>query len=130
MGKIYFYIKSLFSGRVANDEFAQSYFLFIFPVFLAPVLLSFVVPAIINPEINIFSQYLLIICFSLSSFVLVSVSVRRLHDLNFTGFAFIVVAAVPILLIWLLVKKGSQGTNLYGSPPQERSLWRVIFNPA
>jgi uncharacterized membrane protein YhaH (DUF805 family) len=46
-------------------------------------------------------------------------AVRRLHDLNSSGW-FVLISFVPfgqLLILWLMFKKGTDGVNDYGEPP-------------
>jgi len=46
-------------------------------------------------------------------------SVRRLHDLNESGW-YVLLTFVPFcqfFILWLMFRKGTQGTNKYGEPP-------------
>ena len=51
----------------------------------------------------------------------IAVAVRRLHDINKTGF-FLLVALIPVVgFIWLLIlflKEGDMGDNQYGTDPK------------
>ena len=47
-------------------------------------------------------------------------AVRRLHDLNSSGW-FLLISFVPfgqLLILWLMFKKGTDGVNDYGEPPE------------
>jgi uncharacterized membrane protein YhaH (DUF805 family) len=47
-------------------------------------------------------------------------AVRRLHDLNSSGW-FVLISFVPfgqLLILWLMFKKGTDGVNNYGEPPE------------
>lgn len=47
-------------------------------------------------------------------------AVRRLHDLNSSGW-FVLISFVPfgqLLILWLMFKKGTDGVNDYGEPPR------------
>ena len=47
-------------------------------------------------------------------------AVRRLHDLNSSGW-YVLISFVPfgqLLILWLMFKKGTDGVNDYGEPPQ------------
>lgn len=51
----------------------------------------------------------------------IAVAVRRLHDINKTGF-FLLVGLIPVIgFIWLLIlflKEGDKGDNQYGTDPK------------
>jgi uncharacterized membrane protein YhaH (DUF805 family) len=47
-------------------------------------------------------------------------SIRRLHDLNASGW-YVLLTFAPFgqfLILWLMFKKGTEGVNRYGEPPQ------------
>jgi uncharacterized membrane protein YhaH (DUF805 family) len=47
-------------------------------------------------------------------------AVRRLHDLNSSGW-FVLISFIPfgqLLILWLMFKKGTDGVNDYGEPPE------------
>jgi len=47
-------------------------------------------------------------------------SIRRLHDLNASGW-YVLLTFVPfgqLLILWLMFKKGTTGPNKYGPPPE------------
>jgi uncharacterized membrane protein YhaH (DUF805 family) len=46
-------------------------------------------------------------------------AVRRLHDLNSSGW-YVLITFLPfgqLLILWLMFKKGTPGPNKYGEPP-------------
>jgi len=47
-------------------------------------------------------------------------AVRRLHDLNSSGW-YVLISFAPfgqLLILWLMFKKGTDGVNDYGEPPE------------
>lgn len=47
-------------------------------------------------------------------------SIRRLHDLNASGW-YVLLTFAPfgqLLILWLMLKKGTEGPNKYGNPPE------------
>ena len=47
-------------------------------------------------------------------------AIRRLHDLNASGW-YVLLTFVPFgqfLILWLMFKKGTVGSNKYGDPPE------------
>ena len=61
--------------------------------------------------------FILLIIYILQYFPL---AVRRLHDLNASGW-FVLISFIPfgqLLILWLMFKKGTDGVNDYGEPPQ------------
>lgn len=50
----------------------------------------------------------------------IPLAIRRLHDLNASGW-YILLSFVPfgqLLILWLMFKKGTDGPNKYGDPPE------------
>ncbi|MCT4565357.1 MAG: DUF805 domain-containing protein [Maledivibacter sp.] len=113
----------LFNGRINRKKYI--FYQLVFPILILP--LSFY-----NPD-NIF-LILIKTCLNLSiAIILVSKSVQRLHDMNFSG----VVVLIPLILgflgnfldslifpmivlgyyIHLMIKKGTIGPNKYGDDP-------------
>jgi uncharacterized membrane protein YhaH (DUF805 family) len=56
----------------------------------------------------------------ISIFQYFPLAVRRLHDFNVEGW-FVLISFVPfgqLLILWLMFKKGTDGVNNYGEPPE------------
>lgn len=50
-----------------------------------------------------------------------SLAIRRLHDLNTSGW-YVLLTFIPFgqfLILWLMFKKGTEGTNRYGEQPKD-----------
>ena len=50
----------------------------------------------------------------------IPLAIRRLHDLNASGW-YVLLTFVPFgqfLILWLMFKKGTVGSNKYGDPPE------------
>ena len=52
---------------------------------------------------------------------LIPPSVRRLHDINLSGWFAIIAFVIPLLFIPLLVLPGIPGTNKYGDDPKPQA---------
>lgn len=77
----------------------------------------------IEKENNLSSiLFLLIIVFFMyiSIFQYLPLAIRRLHDLNASGW-YVLLTFAPFgqfLILWLMFKKGTEGPNKYGNPPE------------
>ena len=113
------FFKKLFSlkGRSNRTEYI---------VRLLLTTLVFVIGSYTVNEINNINLlgvlYLAAIC--ISSTVLMwqyfPLSVRRLHDINVSGW-YVFLTFVPFcqfFILWLMFKKGTEGVNRYGEPPK------------
>ena len=65
-----------------------------------------------------------VLTISISSFIIIiqyfPLAIRRLHDLNASGW-YVLLTFVPFgqfLILWLMFKKGADGSNKYGDPPK------------
>ena len=66
--------------------------------------------------------YVILICGSgvIMFFQYFPLAIRRLHDLNASGW-YVLLTFAPFgqfLILWLMFKKGTEGVNRYGEPPQ------------
>ncbi len=98
-----------FSGRTARKE----YWMF--------VLINFVISVVIGVVGNAINMEMLSTLYSLAVMIPgLAVSIRRLHDINKSGWM-LLVSLIPIVgLIWLIVlmaTKGDEGENQYGPAP-------------
>jgi uncharacterized membrane protein YhaH (DUF805 family) len=106
-----------FEGRSTRTEF---WVFFFGTVLLAlPLVVLDVVMETYNPEIGLgpFTGLFLILGFIPS----ISLSVRRLHDADFSGWWFfigLVPIAGPIIQLILLVLNGTEGANRFGADPR------------
>ena len=95
-----------FKGRASRSEFY--YWILFSYLFL-----------IISIMINETLAGLIILTFIPS----ISISVRRLHDLDRTGWWTLVSILLPFVIIYLMAKKGTKGKNSYGEDPiEDKSL--------
>ena len=61
----------------------------------------------------------LLFCAITMFFQYIPLAVRRLHDLNSSGW-YVLITFLPfgqLLILWLMFKKGTLGPNKYGEPP-------------
>ncbi len=113
-------LKRLFncSGRATRQEFWY-YHLFLFLVLLFPVIVFFFIAVLFFPDSDAASTVLavyMIVLPMLTPFLIVSVSVRRLHDLGLKGdwMGLCLFPPVNFLLLIYLVKDSQAGVNEYG----------------
>lgn len=71
------------------------------------------------------------IIYLLSFPIFVALSVRRLHDMDWSGWL-VLLTFVPLANIFmglcLLFKKGTDGPNQYGPPQPDREIWATVLN--
>jgi len=98
-----------FSGRARRKE----WFLFVF-LHLIMTFIFYKVNTIIEFAYGIEMTYNLVILYSLLVFIpLIAVTVRRLHDVDKSGW-YILVPFYNLVLVW---SKGEEGLNNYGEDP-------------
>lgn len=113
------FIRNLFSfkGRASRKEYIVKLITIVIVFFILQLNLEY---------INANAPWALIIlaCISvllayISIFQYFPLAVRRLHDFNASGW-FVLISFVPfgqLLILWLMLKKGTEGVNNYGEPP-------------
>ena len=119
---------NLFHGRISRGNFAVA------ATFLLPVFLAVVFLLQMFFEKGLISQSFLAIVSNLffwSLFVFsISLSVRRLHDIEKSGW-YILLHAIPLVNIifafWLLFKTSDVQTNQYGEPPNTKIGYKNIL---
>lgn len=119
------YIKNLFTknlfsfrGRASRKEYICRVLFFIFLLFINRDLSRYN-PYPTPPYLAILSVilFILLAMYMLQYFPL---AVRRLHDFNVEGW-FVLISFIPfgqLLILWLMFKKGTDGVNDYGEPPE------------
>ena len=114
------FIRNLFSfkGRASRKEYIYR---------ILPILFLY----FINKDLGLYnrnpiSNYLLLLEWLLLILLFIYIlqylplAVRRLHDLNSSGW-FVLISFIPfgqLLILWLMSKKGTDGVNNYGEPPE------------
>ena len=99
-------------------------------VYTARILLTFLI-FFISPYINDWKEekyhlslvlgWILVICLLISIIQYFPLSVRRLHDINESGW-YVLLTFVPFcqfFILWLMFKKGTPTANKYGEPPAD-----------
>ena len=58
-------------------------------------------------------------CVVIMFFQFIPLSVRRFHDINCSGWwtLLFILPVTPIVILWLIFKKGTSGSNKYGEEP-------------
>lgn len=117
MHNLFFNQLFCFSGRSKRKEY------------IARILLTFIIFVISGysgndtVNYNIFSViciWFLVICMLISIVQYFPLSVRRLHDINVSGW-YVFLTFVPFcqfFILWLMFKEGTQGPNKYGEEPK------------
>lgn len=73
-----------------------------------------------NDLLVILYMLMMVILMYISIIQYFPLSIRRLHDLNASGW-YVLLTFVPFgqfLILWLMFKKGTDGANSYGEPPK------------
>ena len=113
-------INNLFSfkGRASRKEYIVKLITIIIIFFILQLNLEYE-----NPHNNWFFIIILgisVVLAWIAIFQYFPLAVRRLHDFNVEGW-FVLISFVPfgqLLILWLMFKKGTDGVNDYGEPPQ------------
>lgn len=114
-------IKSTFSlsGRASRREFIVFHLLYFFDVLLLLYTDKYYNSSS-NSILIVILTIFYFISFILLIFPLFSLIIRRLHDLNSSGW-WLLITLIPLgglLYLALPFKKGTQGLNKYGPPPE------------
>jgi len=107
-----------FKGKASRKEYVSR---------IIFIMLLFFINALIDEYINKNKSWFFLVlgccCLFLiyiSIFQYFPLAVRRLHDLNASGW-FVLISFIPfgqLLILWLMFKKGTDGVNDYGEPPE------------
>lgn len=125
-----YFLSNLFKGRVSRKQFilsAVAYLVFIFLIgSIVGILKSF--SEDLAWIFGFFFQFIFILIIILS----ISLSVRRMHDIGFSG-KYIILILIPfanlLLSLYLLIKGGEEKNNKYGNvPPKEFKFIDMLFN--
>ncbi len=115
-----------FTGRAARPEFWW-WVLFVFLVNVATALIDHIIiaPALGIEAYTEETPQMLSMVVSLGLLLPgLAVGVRRLHDINRSGWWMLIIL-IPLIgglfLLWWCVKKGDEGDNDFGPPPEATS---------
>ncbi len=117
---------AVFSGRARRKEY------WLFQLFSTLLIIGFAVLAIaIDPnQTTMLTEMLCSIPLLLLLLPSLTVTVRRLHDTNRSGwwiFIYVVPYIGPIWLFILMVFSGSHGPNRFGEDPKEEGIRTVLY---
>jgi uncharacterized membrane protein YhaH (DUF805 family) len=114
------FIRNLFSfkGRASRKEYIIKLITIVIIFFILQLNLEYI-------DVNDSWVLIILSCISvllayISIFQYFPLAIRRLHDLNSSGW-FVLISFVPfgqLLILWLMFKKGTDGVNDYGEPPE------------
>ena len=81
-------------------------------------------------EANTLLFTILLALFLFNTFTLISISVRRLHDIGFdnTWALFLFIPGINVIFLSLLCKPGARGKNKFGEDPRFFHLFNTLFN--
>jgi uncharacterized membrane protein YhaH (DUF805 family) len=114
------FFKDLFSCKKRSN---RKDFVCRFLLVPTAVLMCQTYPIYVDYISNIYILIIYVFIFAILPWVLIlqyfPLAIRRLHDLNISGW-WILISFIPsgqLIILWLMFKKGSSGTNKYGEPP-------------
>lgn len=83
-----------------------------------------------TPEINTLFFSVSLFVFLINTFTLISITVRRLHDMGYgnTWALFLFLPVINIVFLIFLCAPGSKGNNNYGADPRYFSMFRTLLN--
>lgn len=111
------FIRNLFSfkGRASRKEYIARFVIIVIILFILKLNLEYENPY--NNWLFIIILGLSVILTWISIFQYFPLAVRRLHDLNASGW-YVLISFIPfgqLLILWLIFKKGTDGPNKYGT---------------
>ena len=114
---IFTILGELFSvtGRISKVKF----FGFMVVAWLSPIPII-ITASFLTPVSETLDVYFLVAAFSLGAILQTFAAIKRLHDINITGWAVLLMAIPGLNLVMMLVlffKKGTDGPNRYGENP-------------
>ena len=107
---------AVFSGRARRAEYWWPMLLFVIVYFVAVALIEMVA----DPEVQALAALIFLGFLILSILPSVAVVVRRLHDMNYSGWiilAFLIPIAGPIAQLVMMTSRGTLGPNRFGPDP-------------
>jgi uncharacterized membrane protein YhaH (DUF805 family) len=107
-----------FKGRASRKEYIYRVFFIIFLFFINRDLGRYNTHPISGYLLSL--EWLLLILLFIYILQYFPLAIRRLHDLNSSGW-FVLISFMPfgqLLILWLMFKKGTDGVNDYGEPPE------------
>jgi uncharacterized membrane protein YhaH (DUF805 family) len=113
------FIRNLFSfkGRASRKEYIVKLIIIVIIFFILQLNLEYIDEK--DSWVLIILSCISVLLAYISIFQYFPLAIRRLHDLNSSGW-FVLISFVPfgqLLILWLMFKKGTDGVNDYGEPP-------------
>jgi uncharacterized membrane protein YhaH (DUF805 family) len=113
------FIRNLFSfkGRASRKEYIVKLITIVIIFFILKLNLEYIDEN--DSWVLIILSCISVLLAYISIFQYFPLAIRRLHDLNSSGW-FVLISFVPfgqLLILWLMFKKGTDGVNDYGEPP-------------
>ncbi|MCE2731538.1 MAG: DUF805 domain-containing protein [Rickettsiaceae bacterium] len=113
------FIRNLFSfkGRASRKEYIVKLITIVIIFFILQLNLEYIDEN--DSWVLIILSCISVLLAYISIFQYFPLAIRRLHDLNSSGW-FVLISFVPfgqLLILWLMFKKGTDGVNDYGEPP-------------
>lgn len=114
------FIRNLFSfkGRASRKEYIIKFITILLSLLILKLDIEYIDQ--IEAWYLMFISPIPLIFTWISIFQYFPLAVRRLHDLNSSGW-FVLISFIPfgqLLILWLMFKKGTDGVNDYGEPPE------------
>jgi uncharacterized membrane protein YhaH (DUF805 family) len=113
------FFKKLFSFKGRSNR--KEYIAKIFTTFAIFVIWNYTADYITNyTVISLIYLFSLVLSMFISLIQYFPLSVRRLHDINVSGW-YVFLTFVPFcqfFILWLMFKEGTEGVNRYGEPPK------------
>jgi uncharacterized membrane protein YhaH (DUF805 family) len=128
------YIKALFSGRIGVRNFCLGYVFLLLVLIIPPLIFQVGSPLNKYTIGNHFfktAESVFVTAYSiLAPLFALSLNVRRVHDLGYSGL-YALIYYVPIfnlLKLYILFEKGEESDNVYGSPvSKSKGIIKDIF---
>ena len=131
-----FAITKLDGGRISRIQYLLAVMLLIV-MWLATVFIIFILGGVMGMgngnSLGVVLLIIPVLCFYLALFIFsMFLGVRRLHDINLSGW-FYLVCLIPgigfLFGLFVLFMPGTAGVNKYGNPPDfKRSIWKTLIN--
>ncbi len=122
------YVKNLYNGRINRKNYGLGLLFF----FLVLILFGVILAGTLASYDSTFIIIILLAIYVIFVVHILSLHVRRLHDLGKSGWKTLLLI-IPlvnfIILIWLLFAKSEENNNNYGSPlPKDTKFFDALFN--
>ena len=118
MFRLLFYKFFTTRGRSSRKEYITKTFI-VFVIFIFAIYTKDYIDSR-DDNLSIYSLFFIVISMYLAIIQYFPLAIRRLHDLNASGW-YVLLTFVPfgqLLILWLMFKKGTDGPNKYGPPPE------------